>query len=130
MKIILVNCLAWIGLAVVAIANGVLRVKGYAPYMSELAAHQISTFVGIGLFGVFFWFLTGFFPLASSRQALALGVLWLVMTISFEFIFGHFVAGHSWTKVFADYNIFEGRLWILILLWTTFGPYIFYRIRT
>ena len=129
MKIIFAYLLAWLGLAVVAIVNGALRVKGYAPYMSELSAHQVSTFIGIGLFGIFFWLLTGFFPLSSSRQALGIGVMWLVMTILFEFVFGHFVMGHSWTKLFADYNIFEGRLWILILLWTLFGPYIFYRIR-
>jgi hypothetical protein len=129
MKMILIYFIAWLGLAVIAILNGTFRVKGYAPYMSDLAAHQVSTLIGLGLFGIFFWFLTRFFPLESSRQALGLGGMWLVLTILFEFVFGHFVMGHSWYKLFADYNIFEGRLWSLILLWIFFGPYVFFKIR-
>ena len=97
--------------------------------MSELAAHQLSTVIGLCVFGVFFWYLTGFFPLESSGQALGIGVMWLVFTILFEFVFGHFVMGHSWHKLFADYNIFEGRLWSLVLVWTFIGPYIFFNIR-
>lgn len=129
MKLIFMYLLAWIGLAIVAILNGTLRVKGYAPYMSELAAHQLSTVIGLCVFGVFFWFLTGFFPLESTGQALGMGVMWLVLTILFEFVFGHFVMGHSWQKLFADYNIFEGRLWSLILIWMSIGPYVFFKIR-
>lgn len=126
---ILLYLSAWIGLVILAILNGALRVKGYSPYMSELAAHQLSTVIGLILFGVFFWFLTGAFRLKSSGQALGIGAMWLVLTILFEFVFGHFIMGHSWSKLFADYNIFEGRLWIMVLLWTFIGPYVFFKIR-
>jgi hypothetical protein len=37
--------------------------------------------------------------------------------------------GHLWHKLFADYNIFEGRLWSLILFWIFLGPYVFFKIR-
>jgi hypothetical protein len=129
MKMIFIYVLAWMGLAIVAILNGTLRVKGFSHYMSELAAHQVSTVVGLCMFGVFFWFLTGVFRLESTRQALGIGAIWLVMTISFEFVFGHFVMGHSWRKLFADYNMLEGRLWSLIPIWTFIGPYVFFKIR-
>jgi hypothetical protein len=130
MKMFFVYLLAWMGLAIVAILNGVLRVKGYSPYMSELAAHQLSTVIGLSLFGIFFWFLTGAFCLESSKQALGIGAMWLVLTILFEFVFGHFVMGHPWRKLFADYNILEGRLWSLVLLWTFIGPYVCFKIRS
>ena len=129
MQIIIVYLLAWIGLAIVAILNGALRVKGYSPYMSELAAHQLSTVIGLGFFGIYFWFLTGAYRLESSGQALGIGTMWIVLTVLFEFGFGHFVMRHPWRKLFADYNIFRGRLWSLVLLWTFIGPYVCFKIR-
>ena len=39
------------------------------------------------------------------------------MTVAFEFGFGHFVAGHSWQRLLGDYNLLEGRVWLLFLLW-------------
>lgn len=128
MKIIFIYLLAWIGLVIVAILNGALRVKGYSPYMSELAAHQLSTGIGLCFFSFIFWFLTGAYRLESSGLALGIGAMWLVLTILFEFVFGHFVIGHPWSKLFADYNIFKGRLWSLVLFWTFVGPYVCFKI--
>jgi len=51
------------------------------------------------------------------------------MTVCFEFIFGHYVAGHSWSKLVYDYNIFAGRIWGLLLVWITTAPYVFYRLQ-
>jgi hypothetical protein len=128
MKTIFIYSSAWLGLVILAILNGILRVKGYSAYMSELCAHQLSTLIGICLFAIFFWALSKIFPLASPKQAWIIGVIWLVLTISFEFLFGHFIMDHSWGKLFADYNILKGRVWMLILFWTFIGPYFFYRI--
>jgi hypothetical protein len=55
--------------------------------------------------------------------------MWLAMTITFEFGFGHFVAGDPWSRLLHDYNILEGRVWGLFLLWVTVSPYVFYTIR-
>ena len=129
MKNIGIYLAAWLGLVILAILNGMLRVSGYGVYVSELGAHQLSTLIGICLFGLYFWALSRICPLVSAKQALTVGTIWLILTISFEFLFGHFVMGHSWSKLFADYNILKGRLWILILLWTFLGPYLFYKIR-
>jgi hypothetical protein len=51
------------------------------------------------------------------------------MTIIFELLFGHYVIGHSFAKLFEDYNVLKGRVWLLVLIWTTVAPYLFYRIR-
>jgi hypothetical protein len=40
---------------VIAIANGVLREYGYGKRMRERAAHQLSTLIGIVLFGIYIW---------------------------------------------------------------------------
>jgi hypothetical protein len=130
MKIVLLYAAGWLGLVILAIMNGIVRVKVYAPFMDDLTAHQVSTLIGIFLFGIYIWLLTGIIKIESSQQALLVGLLWLVMTVAFEFLFGHYVAGHPWSKLFQDYNIFKGRVWLLVLIWTTLTPYIFYRVRS
>jgi len=120
--------LAWMPMVLIAILNGVLRQSWYGKYLSELLAHQISTLTGILLFGIYIRALTRIWKLESSGQAFIIGFIWLGLTVAFEFIFGHYLAGHSWSKLLGDYNLFAGRLWVLILIWITLAPYIFYRL--
>jgi len=129
-KIILIYMISWLGLVLLAILNGTLRQKGYGPLMSELSAHQVSTLIAIIIFAVYIYIITGFFRLESARQALLIGAVWVAMTVIFEFLFGHFVMGHSWSRLFHDYNLLQGRLWLLVLIWTFIAPWIFYRIRS
>lgn len=129
MKVILTYSMSWVGLVVLAILNGILRQEVYGKDMSELSAHQLSTLIGLILFAIYIWVLTGIFPIESSRQALLIGGLWLLMTVLFEFIFGHYVIGHPWNKLLHDYNLSQGRVWVLVLIWTAIAPYVFYRLR-
>ena len=105
MGMVLKYAVSWIGLVGIAIVNGVLREKGYRQFMSELTAHQLSTVIGLALFGVYIWILTRNWRIESSGQAFAIGAIWLVLTIFFEFVFGHYVMGHPWNKLFYDYNL-------------------------
>jgi hypothetical protein len=118
--------LLWVGLLFLAIINGALRDFTYLETLGEQKAHQLSTILLLILISVYSYFVFGYWNLASEREAIHIGVLWLILTLAFEFLFGHFVAKHSWEKLLRDYNIFKGRLWILILIWTTIVPLIFY----
>jgi hypothetical protein len=117
----------WVLLAVVAIANGILREGTYGKFIPELAAHQVSTVTAIIAFGGVVWLANRWWPIESVSQALTIGTCWLVMTIAFEFGFGHYVAGHSWQTLLADYNLLEGRVWLLFLLWVAVVPFVIYR---
>jgi hypothetical protein len=128
MPLILKYFIAWFPMIIIAILNGSLRQFVYAPFMNELTAHQISTFSGIILFGIYIYFVTKFWRIKTAKEAIYIGLLWLCMTILFEFVFGHYVMGHPWQRLFHDYNIFTGRIWILMLIWTTIAPYIFFRL--
>jgi hypothetical protein len=130
MKNLSAYALSWIGMVAIAILNGAIREKAYGPFMGELPAHQLSTFIIILLFGAYIWVLTGTYPIESPTQALIIGVMWLVMTVIFEFVFGHFVMGHPWSRLLQDYNLFKGRVWSLVLIWASVAPYLFYRIRS
>ena len=129
MKNVLIYAAAWLGMVIFAIFNGVLRENVYGLFMSELSAHQLSTLFALIILGAYMWFLSGIFPIESSQQAFLVGGMWLVMTVLFEFIFGHYAVGHSWGRLFHDYNLLKGRIWILVLLWTAVAPYVVYRMR-
>ncbi len=121
--------LAWFGLMVIAIANGTIRQFTYGQVIPELHAHQLSTLTGITLMGLYIWWITRKWKLKSAGQAWAVGFIWLVMTILFEFIFGHYAIGKSWATLLNDYNLLQGRVWIFVPIWATIAPYIFFRIR-
>ena len=107
--------LAWVPMVLIAIANGVLREAWHGKHLSELNAHQVSTATGVLLFGAYIWALIRIWRPESPGQAFAIGLTWLGLTVAFEFLFGHFVAGHPWSKLFHDYNIFAGRVWVIVL---------------
>ena len=107
--------LAWIPMVFLAILNGMMREVIFAKKLSELRAHQLSCLTGILIFAVYTWIINSLWPMQSTEQALTIGVMWLFLTILFEFSFGHYVAHHSWRKLLEDYNILAGRLWILVL---------------
>lgn len=130
MKTVFIYTASWVGLVFLAILNGSIRQKMYSQYMTDLSAHQLSTFIFVILIAAYLFLISGVVRLQSSKQALLVGSIWVVMTISFEFIFGHYIMGNSWTRLLDDYNLIEGRLWILILIWTYLSPYTFYRIRS
>jgi hypothetical protein len=128
MPVVAIYALSWLGLMILAIVNGALRAKLYGPAMPELRAHQLSTFSALILFTLYLWLLNQLWPLEAARQALAIGGMWLGMTVAFEFIFGHYVMGNSWQILLHDYNLVRGRLWGFILVWTMVAPYACYRV--
>jgi len=130
MKTTLIYIASWPGMVSLAILNGLIREKVYGPSMSELSAHQLSSLIAIILFGLYIYGMTVLFAIRSGGQALLIGGIWFVLTVIFEFLFGHYVAGHSWDKLLQDYNLLAGRVWLLVLLWTTIAPYLFFRLRT
>ncbi len=116
------HILSWFGLLVIAVINGALREATYKPLVGDLAAHQLSTLSGIILFGIFIWYINKRWQLESAKQAWAVGLIWLAMTICFEFLFFHYIGGKPWEVLLHDYNIFEGRIWVLVLMWVAVAP--------
>lgn len=122
--------LAWIALPFIGILNGAIRELGYGRFMRELTAHQVSTLTGIVLFGLYTLGLSYIWKIRFSGQALTIGLIWLALTIAFEFLFGHYVLRHPWSRLLHDYNLLAGRVWVLVLLWITIAPYTVYRLRS
>ncbi len=54
--------------------------------------------------------------------ATAVGGLWALLTLGFEFGFGHSVRGTSWAELLADYDVSRGRIWVLVPIATAAAP--------
>ncbi len=119
----------WLILMVLAIANGVFRNSVVTPRIGEQAGHVVSTIV-LCLIIILVTLLTirWIAPL-GSRDALLIGVFWVVLTVGFEFVAGHYAFGHSWERLLADYDVSRGRVWLLVPIATLFAPWLAVAIR-
>ncbi|WP_207492617.1 hypothetical protein [Aridibaculum aurantiacum] len=118
--------LLWFPMLIIAIANGILREGFICRFTEPIHAHQLSTLTLIILFAFYISFVIKQNPPASQLQAIMVGLLWLLLTLIFEFGFGRW-RGNSWDSLLMEYNLLAGRLWILIPLWVAIAPYLFFR---
>jgi hypothetical protein len=119
--------LMWFAMLAIAIANGALRQFTFGKVMPELYAHQLSTLIGFILIGLFIFFVIRKWPPASGRQALTIGLSWLVLTLAFEFFMGLVLAARPLDQVLHDYDLMSGRVWVLMLIWIMIAPWLFHR---
>ncbi|MEO8588598.1 MAG: hypothetical protein ABI432_04455 [Flavobacteriales bacterium] len=121
--------IVWFVLMVGAIANGAVRVKFLIPNAGEGVGHVVSTLMLCVIILVITWVTIGWVGPDVARTAFALGVCWLLMTLVFEFGVGYFIGHHTWTEMLADYNVFKGRVWVLVLITTALAPWIMAKVR-
>lgn len=48
-----------------------------------------------------------------------IGIIWLFLTVIFEFFMELVLSRKPLSKVRHDYNLLEGRVWVLFLVWIT-----------
>jgi hypothetical protein len=119
----------WLGFLAVAVTCGFLRERFLVPGLGPLAGRALGTLlVAVIIFGMIYAYL-GKLTGASRAALFKLGLGWTIATIMFEFLFGHYVMGQPWDSLWADYQVFQGRLWPLVLLVTLFGPLLARKIR-
>lgn len=121
--------LVWLLLAVLAVINGITRVYVILPSTDETTAHVISTLLYLIMQFITIYYFIKKIKLSELKTVFVIGLFWLILTILFEFIFGHYVMNHPWEKLLADYNIFAGRLWILVLLNVLLAPFLAFKIQ-
>jgi hypothetical protein len=118
---------AWLVMLLVSVANGAIRDFTYGKHINELAAHQLSTVGSVLLLAIVIRGYTWINPPVSARQAFSIGLLWMSLTIAFEFLFFHFAGGRSWPELLGNYNLLKGRVWPVVLVWIAIAPYVFFR---
>lgn len=118
---VLASC-AWLGFAGIAIICGALRVKLLEPRLGEAKAHVIGTVLVCVLIMASIQLFVGASGLTETWPLMRIGAFWTILTICFEFAFGMLVMKQNIETLLADYNIFKGRVWLLVLITTFWGP--------
>ena len=114
----------WLVLLAAMLANGFVRVLVLEPRLGEVLARQVATAFGVAIVVAVAGTFVRRRPHHGSAALLGIGVFWLLLTLAFEFLFGHYVAGASWQELLADYDVLEGRFWPLVLLAVLLGPWL------
>jgi hypothetical protein len=113
----------------IAIFNAILREKVMSRYLNELGSHQLSTFTLMILMSLYSWFIFSMLKINQAFDVWTVGITWLILTLLFEFMAGHYVFKNPWEKLFHDYNIMKGRLWGVFIVFITILPYLVYSIK-
>lgn len=119
----------WFVLMVLAILNGTVRVKLIIPFTGLTAGLAISTVMLCALILFATWISVPWMGPRDAPQAWAIGVLWLVMTLAFEFGAGHFLFKKPWSELLVDYDITKGRIWVLVPIVTVLAPWLMAKVR-
>lgn len=122
-KIAFKALVVWLGILLLAIANGALREAVLVPILGQPAGLVLS---GVLLSILIVWTAYLALPWIGRTQAvnyLVIGIGWLCLTLTFEFNFGHFVQGKPWPKLLDAYRFQGGNLWPFVLLVTAASPF-------
>ena len=115
----------WLGLAVLAMLNAVVRESLIAPAVGDYWGHVTSTATYLSGLSVVSYLYFGRYQDHSFGELVAIGIMWPAMTVAFEFGFGHYVAGNTWDALLADYDLLSGRVWSLVPLSMAIVPLLF-----
>jgi Ca2+-transporting ATPase len=113
----------WLAFLVLAFGLATMRELLVVQALGEQASHVAGT---LALVGVMLGITTGFVQRVQARCSFAdlwlVGLLWMTMTLGFECLFFHYVAGKPWEVLLADYNLLSARIWVLVPLTELLGP--------
>ncbi|MGA1847584.1 hypothetical protein [Deferribacter abyssi] len=119
----------WFVIVVAAIMNGALREKILVPIIGSDLALPLS---GVSLAIIVFVVSLIFIPFISTSEPkiyITIGLFWVVLTLLFEFIFGHYIAGKSWKDVMQVFNVKKGDLFLVVLCITAISPWCTAKVR-
>jgi hypothetical protein len=119
----------WLIFIAIESLNGTIRTLWLVPLLGDLRAHQLSFIIGSLLILTITTIFIRWIEATSLAQLMSVGVLWMLLTVTFEVGLGHWAFGYSWAQIAADYNLFQGRLMGIGLVLLLFAPLIATKIR-
>jgi hypothetical protein len=119
----------WLVLICAEILQGIARAIFLVPHVGEFRSSQIGVFTGSMIILVIALVFVRWIGATRNTELLAVGVLWLVLTLAFEVGFGRFVLGASWERLAADYNVLEGGVLPFGMIVLLFAPLIAGKLR-
>jgi hypothetical protein len=119
--------LIWLLIALAESLHGSLRRLLTDPDF-EFAVRQASVLTGAVIIFAITWISIRWMRLKSEASALAVGVLWVVLTLAFEILVGR-AMGLGWDRILSDYDLIHGGLMPLGLVAMALTPWAVHRLR-
>jgi hypothetical protein len=119
----------WLLLIVAEILHGIARGVFLVPHVGEFRSNQIGVFTGSIIILAIALVFVRWIGATRTTDLLAVGFLWLALTLAFEVAFGRFVVEASWERLAADYNVLEGGLLPFGMLVLLLSPLIAAKVR-
>jgi len=129
MRTILRGVMVWCGIIVIEVLHGIARTLFLAPLVGDFRARQIAVFTGSILILIVATSSIGWIRPAGVADAVAVGAVWLVLTLAFEIAFGLYVVHASWSRIASDYDLRRGGLLPIGLAVLTVAPVVAARVR-
>jgi hypothetical protein len=109
--------------------HGTLRTLFLAPQVGDFRARQISFFTGMLLIFGIAYLCVRWIRAERTSSLFGVGLLWLILTVFFEFGLGLFILNYSWERMLEDYDIARGGLMGFGLLFMLFVPFLAAKLR-
>ena len=122
MHYLIKSFLVWLLFIPLAIANGALRDLVLTPALGDTLGRAVSSLTLSLLILGLTVLLVKRLGVDTRAGYLAVGAFWLVLTLLFEVSFALLVIGHPMDELMKDFDIFRGRLWLVVLAATFFAP--------
>lgn len=119
----------WLGILLLAITNGALRETLLIPALGGTLGHFLSGVLLCGFILAVTFFVLPWFGPVSTPTYITIGLVWLCLTLVFEFMFGHLIQGKSWPQLLEAYRFSGGNIWPIVLFVTVVAPAVAARIR-
>ena len=114
----------WLFILAAAIGNGFFRELVLVPVLGAGPALPVSGVLLAVLILLIAWLAIPAMGSAERGLYLRIGALWVLLTLAFEFLFGHFLAGRPWEEILAVFDVSEGDLFLLDLLVAGCAPWL------
>jgi hypothetical protein len=121
-KIIAKSLLIWFSITPLAMINGAFREYILSPRLGIFAQPVSGLLLAICIFTVSYLFIPRL-GLANKQTYIRMGIVWVFATIIFETLLGA-AMGLPFSKILMSYNILTGNLWLLIVIFMGFVPYL------
>jgi hypothetical protein len=114
--------LVWLIIIGVETVHGILRTLLLMPAVGDFRARQISVFTGsVLIFGVAYVFIE-WIQARTRRELIFVGLLWVLLTVIFEVVLGRLILDLPRTRITEDYDLAQGGLLGLGLLFMAAAP--------
>ncbi len=109
-------------IALVETLHGILRVKYLNRPLGDRRARQLGVFTGSVLILVIAWLTVPWLGVGTGGEALAVGMLWMLLMLGFEFAIGRLVFHFPWPRILREFDPTQGGFLVLGMLVLLFAP--------